>query len=81
MPHYTDEQARASEDRPREEVHAYYRRLAEQNRPAVERAIENLTGRAPVERTDVDEPPDIAAEGDDTAGEDSSSSHQSTPAQ
>lgn len=65
MPHYSDEQARAVFDRDRDEVSAYYQRLAEQQRPIVERAIENLTGQAPAEATGSSDVSDTAADEDD----------------
>lgn len=77
MPQYTDEQVRESQDRPMSEVRAYYENLAQQRRPAVERAITTLTGQEPtisvVEESDVDldDEPEPAPEVDDepTAGE------------
>lgn len=45
---YTDEQAREVKARPIDEVLEHFRQLADQQRPAVERAIWNLTGWAPV---------------------------------
>ena len=56
-----------------DEVRAYYQRLAEQQRPIVERAIENLTGQAPADTgtskvrdttayEDDDEPDDLPPE-------------------
>lgn len=45
---YTDEQAREVMARPIDEIRDHYRWLAEQQRPVVERAIRNLTGREPV---------------------------------
>jgi hypothetical protein len=73
MPHYTDEQARAVFDQDMSEVSTYYQRLAEQQRPAVGRAIENLTGQAPSGATDTGTLADTAAgEADDEPLEDSS---------
>lgn len=45
MPTYSDEEARAVFDRDMAEVYAHYQRMAEKQRPAVERAIANLTGQ------------------------------------
>lgn len=65
MPHYSDEQARAVFNRDKDEVSAYYQRLAEQQRPLVERAIANLTGQAPAEATGSSDVSDTTADEDD----------------
>lgn len=79
MPQYTDEQARESQERPVSEIYAYYENLAQQRRPAVERAIATLTGQKPatpaatptIEESDLDDEPEPAPEVDDepTAGD------------
>lgn len=51
MPHYTHEQPRAVMIQTMDHACAYYRCFTEQNRPAVERAIENLTGQSPADDT------------------------------
>lgn len=66
MPHYTDEQASAVFARDRDEVFAYYQRLAEQQRPAVARAIANLTGTEPAAGSTAEAADPAAAEGDDS---------------
>lgn len=45
MPTYSDEEARAVFDRDMVEVYAHYKRMPENQRPAVERPIANLTGQ------------------------------------
>ena len=65
MPHYSDEQARAVFNRDKDEVSAYYQRLAEQQRPVVERAIANLTGQPQAEATGSSDVPDTTADEDD----------------
>lgn len=44
MPHYSEQDAQRVFNRDMGEVYAYYERLAEQQRPAVQRAIETLRG-------------------------------------
>lgn len=44
MPHYSQQDADRVFDRSMDEVHAYYRRLAEQQRPRTEQAIASLRG-------------------------------------
>lgn len=70
MPDYSDERARAVFDRDMDEVYAYYQRLAGQQRPAVERAIENLTGHAPADDTGTGERPAAAGEESDDKPQD-----------
>lgn len=66
MPQYSDEQAQAVFSRNMDDVYTYYHRLAQQQRPAVERAIASLTGQQPVASSPTSPEPDEIADDTDT---------------
>lgn len=66
MPQYSDDQAQAVFSRAMDDVYAYYHRLAQQQRPAVERAIASLTGQEPVASSPTSPEPDEVADDADT---------------